>query len=181
MEFIKKNTTKIIIVLVITALVFALFKLINRGSSSANSQELKKPSATSEVNKEMSFPLRNEEKEEIGKFKYTLTSAEKREEILVQGQKAKAISGRKFLILNLKIVNEFNQSIELNTRDFVRLSVNGNKDEWLAPDIHNDPVEVQAMSTKNTRIGFPISDDDKDFVIRMGEINGEKQEFNLEF
>src|SRR3989344_3040507 len=132
-------------------------------------------------NKEFLFPLKNDKGEEVAKLKYLIEKAELRDEIVVKGQRAKAIKGRTFLILNLKIANEFNQSIEIKSRDYVRLSVNGNKDEWLAPDIHNAPVEVQAISTKYTRIGFPINDTDHDLVIRVGEINGDKEEIALKF
>jgi len=40
---------------------------------------------------------------------------------------------------------------------------------------------VQAISVKNTRLGFPISEDDKDLVIRVGEINGDKEMIKIEF
>ena len=66
----------------------------------------------------------------------------------------------------------------MNTRDYVRLTVN-NGSEWLAPDIHNDPVEIQAISTKYTRIGFPISDTDKKLKLQIGEINGDKEIVDL--
>jgi hypothetical protein len=57
--------------------------------------------------------------------------------------------------------------------------VNGNTSELLAPDIHNDPVEVQAISTKPTRVGFPINDTDKKLTLFIGEINGQKDKVEL--
>ena len=98
----------------------------------------------------------------------------------VEGKGEKVVKGRIFLFFTIKISNGYTQAIEMNTKDYARLSVNGNFDEWLAPDIHNDPVEVQAISTKYTRLGFPINENDKNLVLRIGEIEGEKQEIPLE-
>ena len=135
--------------------------------------------ATQSLDKEFSFPLKNDKSEEVSRIKYIIENVEKRDEIVVKGQRARSVKGRTFLIFNLKIVNDFNQVIQIQTRDYVRLSVNGDKNQWLAPDIHNDPVDIQAISTKLTRIGFAINDSDKNIVLRVGEINGEKEEIEI--
>ena len=135
--------------------------------------------ADQQINKEFTFPLKNDKGEEVSKIKYIIENVEKRDEIIVKGQRARSVRGRTFLIFNLKIVNDFNQVIQIQTRDYVRLSVNGDKNQWLAPDIHNDPVDIQAISTKLTRIGFAINDSDKNIVLRVGEIQGEKQELEI--
>lgn len=129
------------------------------------------------VNQEILIPLTTKEGGE--NLIYRVESVEKRNQILVQGKLQTAVAGRLFLILNVKLTNNLDQGIEINTKDYVRLKVNGSE-ELLAPDIHNDPVEVQAISTKYTRIGFPIYDTDKQFVLRMGEIKGDKVEIPLE-
>jgi hypothetical protein len=41
-------------------------------------------------------------------------------------------------------------------------------------------VEVQAISTKFTRVGFPINENDSDLKLRVGEIEGEKETIPLE-
>ena len=99
----------------------------------------------------------------------------------MKGQKARSVKGRIFFILNLKVVNDFKQKIEIQTTDYIRLSVNGNKDVWLAPDIHSDPAGIQAISTKYIKVGFAINESDKDLILRVGEINGEKEEFPVKF
>lgn len=180
----KKNIIiGIVVIAVILFLVPRLFSTENTTSQNNNTDSIRvKPAVASvDVNRTFSFPLKNDADEEVGELEYEIIKAEKLDEIVVQGSKATAVEGRTFLILNLKIKNVLNQSLEINTKDYVRLSVNGNKDDWLAPDIHNDPVKVQAISTKNTRIGFPINDSDKDLVLRVGEINGEKEEVPLNF
>jgi len=104
-------------------------------------------------------------------------------QIIVQGQRASAVNGRVFLILNLKITNNLEQTIQLNTRDYLRLIVVSNQSEQLAPDIHNDPAEVQAISTKYTRVGIALDEGDakKKIQLKIGEINGEKQTIDLNF
>lgn len=136
--------------------------------------------ASRDIAQMFSFPLRDEEGEELTNFTVELVSAEKRDEILVKGQKATAVVGRTFLILNLKITNNFDSGFSIDTKDYFRLAVNGNTNEWQAPDIHNDPVTVQAISTKMTRIGFPISDSDTQLILRVGEIGGAKQDLPLD-
>lgn len=183
MDFVTKNIKLILIGLLLLGLFVVIFTFLSKSnSSSSNSQStLKDARLAASINQEFSFPLKDETDTEVSKIKYTLESAELRSEILVKGQKATAVKGREFLIISLKITNEFSQAIELNTRDYVRLSVNGNREEWLAPDIHNDPVEIQAASTKMTRIGFPVNTDDKDMLLRIGEIEGDKEEVSLDF
>ena len=140
------------------------------------------PRATLVLNKEFQFPLKDQTGKEVTKIKYTIEQAELRNEIIVKGKRAVAVQGRTFLILNLKVVNDFNQPIEMNVRDYIRLSLNGNKAELLAPEIHNDPVTIQAISTKITRVGFPIYDTDSNIALLVGEISAaQKEELPLTF
>ncbi len=185
-KFINNKVVRIaLIVIIVFIAIIGLSRLFGGGSNTATSSQqevqVKGATAETEIGKEFAFPLTDEAGEEVANFKYLISSVELRDEIVVQGQKATAVKGRGFLIINLKITNDNDQPIELNTRDYIRLSVNGDKDEWLAPDIHNDKVEVQAISTKNTRLGFPISDSDNQLILRVGEIDGEKEEIEISF
>jgi len=140
------------------------------------------PIATVILNKEFQFPLKDDKGKEVTKIKYTIKEAELRNEIIVKGKRAVAVQGRTFLILNLKVVNDYNQALTMNVRDYIRLSLNGNKTELLAPEIHNDPVAIQAISKKDTRVGFPINDTDRNIAILVGEISAEqKVEIPLNF
>ncbi len=134
--------------------------------------------ASQELNKEFLFPLKDAKGKEISKLKYSIQKAELRDEIIIKGQKATAIKERTFLVLNLKITNDYDKSIQISARDYIRLIVN-NSSEKLAPDIHNDPVEIQAISTKFTRLGFPINDTDKNLTLQVGEIDGKKELIKL--
>lgn len=174
----------VVLGIIVFAGVVLLFK--SNSNSSAVSSNSSKPAApvakqTQEINKEYSFPIKDDSGKELSRIKYVVQTAELQDEILVKGQRAQAVQGRTFLIIDLKISNSFDKGIQINSRDYIRLIINGNKNELIAADIHNDPVEVQAISTKLTRIGFPINDTDKNLELQVGEINGKKESIKLTF
>jgi hypothetical protein len=149
-------------------------------NASDTRMEVKDAISSVDVNREFNFPLKDADGEEVSKIKYMIEKAELTDEIITEGKRATAVKGRIFLILVLKITNQYERPIEINTRDYVRLSVNANENELLAPDTHNDPVEIQAISTKFTRVGFIINDSDKDLVLHVGEIQGDKEKIELD-
>lgn len=155
----------------------------NSGSSAVagtSKTTIKEAIATQRLDREFKFPLKDEKGATLGEIKYVIENAEIRDEIVVKGKKASAVSGRTFLVLNLKITNDTNQTISMNTKDYVRLFVNGKDNEPLSPSIHNDPVVVDAISVKPTRIGFAINESDKQLKLKVGEIKGEKVEVALD-
>lgn len=147
--------------------------------SSDKRVEIKPAKATQTLNKTLEFPLNDQTGKEVSKLKYEIQNVELRDEIVVKGERATAIKGRTFLIANLKITNSFDKSIQVNVKDYIRLII-GNSNDKLAPDIHNDPVDVQAISTKLTRVGFPINEGEKVLTLQVGEIKGAKQLIKLE-
>lgn len=150
------------------------------GSQAKDSVSLEKPISEKELNKTFSFPILDNSDKEVGKIQYTIEKAALRKEFVINGQKATALEGRAFLILSVKMKNDTENTVSINTRDFVRMKVKGS-DELFAPTIHNDPVEVQAISTLPTQLGFPITDDIKEFILQIGEISGKKQTIDLKF
>jgi len=174
------------IVIVIIAVV-VIGKAVNRnaqtrmaGSSATNTPvAIAKPLAQETLNKEFDFPLKDATGKEVSKIQYEIQSAELDNQIVVKEQIATAVQGRAFLILNLKITNNYDKSVQLNTRDYVRLVVDNASDK-LAADVHNDPVDVEAISTKYTRLGFAIDSDAKDLKLEVGEIDGPKQTIQLD-
>ena len=184
-NFQNKNNPRFFLFLIVIALLifsFYLGKSLNQNSISYK-DDRPLPAATKArqiLNKEFEFPLKDGKGKEVSKIKYKIESAELQDSIIVKGQRARSVKGRTFLILNLKVSNNFTQGIEINSRDYVRLLVNSSK-ESMAADIHNDHVEVQAISTKFTRLGFPINDSDKNLMLRIGEIKGKKETVKLNF
>lgn len=159
-----------------------IVKSLNLGNNSVAGEKIDvlPARASQDINKEFTFPLKNNDGEEVSSIRMTIDKVELRDQIIISGKPATSVKGRVFLIINLKIKNEFNQTININTRDYIRLSVNNNGEEWLAPNIHNDPVEVQAISTKPTRLGFAINESDKNLELMVGEINGDKEKISLD-
>lgn len=173
-----------VIVLLIVVFVLGIFLGI-----AYESKKLKKQFANSQVlaptayarqllNKTYNFPIKDTSGKEIARLKYIIQNAELMNQILVNGQPYNAVIGKTFLILNLKLVNNSNQAIQIPTRDYVRLSTNKGQD-WLAADIHNDPVQIQAISTKFTRIGFPVNFNTQNLWLQVGEVAGKKDLIKL--
>lgn len=172
---------KVIIIAAAVIVVFFLmvFWLSSAGKSTSVSQVAAPvPLAKQQINKDFNFSVKDNTGKEITKIKYTIQSAELDNQIIIKGQQATAITGRVFLIVNLAIVNSSDKDVQVLTRNYVRLSMNKSS-EMLAPDIHNDPVDVQPISTKLTRVGFPINTTDKSLVLSVGEISGQKEVINL--
>lgn len=186
-----KKTIRLIFPIILGLIVVAAIVNVVRSLPDAKSKQetgstkLSVPDALATINleKKFDFPLKDEKGKTVGTFEYVIQSAQLQNQIIVQGQRATAVSGKVFLILNLKITNNLKQMIQLNTRDYLRLVVTSNDSEQLAPDIHNDPVEVQAISTKYTRVGIALDEVDikKNVQLKVGEIDGEKQNIDLKF
>jgi len=184
-----KKIIPIAIILVSVAIaVVGAFRLISKvsGKSSTDATPdgrvtIEGAKASVQLNKEFTFPIKDSKDKKITDLKFAIESAELRNEIIVKGKRATAIEGRTFLILNVKVNSSFNKAIQINTQDYVRLMVNGNEEEKLAPDIHNDPLVIQPTSTKFSRVGFAINDSDKNLILQVGEIDGEKTNVNIDF
>lgn len=147
--------------------------------ASANTQvTVAKPLASETLNKSFEFPLNDATGKQVSQIQYVIQSAELDDQIVVQGQIATAVQGREFLVLNLEITNNYDKAVQLNTRDYIRLIVD-NSSQKLAADIHNDPVDVEPISTKDTRLGFPIDSNYKSLTLQVGQITGPKQTIQL--
>lgn len=147
--------------------------------TSAQQVNIAKPIATETLNKNFQFPLKDANGKTVSNIQYEIQSAEFDNQVVVKGQLATAIQGKTFLVLNLQITNNYDKAVELNTRDYIRLIVDGNTDQKLAATIHNDPVDVEPISTTFTRLGFPVSTDFKTLSLEVGQIDGSKQTIPL--
>ena len=186
--FSSKSSRKLILpgaLIVIVLLVIIMFALRKSGQTSSllptNSGDkvtVDKAKSTQTLDKEYAFSLKDANGKEVSKIKYKITTVEKRDEIIVKGQKATLVDGRTFLVINLRITNNYDKPLQINARDYLRLIINNNTDK-LAPDIHNDPVDVQPLSTKETRVAFPIDDKTKSLVLQVGELVGKKETVTL--
>ena len=179
---------KLKIIIPVFSLVFilgiALFWAVKTITSSQTTQTrvtLRGATATTALNEELLLPIKDDKGKQLTKIKYFIKTAELRDEILVQGKRATTIGGRQFLILTVEITNDYEKAIQINARDFIRLSVNGDESKWVAPEIHNDPVDIRPGSTKTTRLGMTLSTSDSNLRLRIGEISGDKKVVEIKF
>lgn len=171
-----------VVIIVVLVAIFTLKNILaNRGNQTVDSRvSLREAKAKIDLNKNFSFPLKDQKGEEVSRIEYSIIDASLQDQIVSKGKSYTTVKGRTILVLNLKITNQYDKSVEINTRDYIRLAVGEDK-EYLAADIHNDPVMVQAISTKYTRLGFPIYDTDKNLKILVGEIGSDKEEVAINF
>ena len=176
-ERLPKNLNLVIIAGIFLLVAFFLGARISSGNSSGR---ISAPKAlkTENINKTFEFPILDANGKKVSDISYVLQSAELQDSFIYQGKVATAVNGREFLLFNLKITNPYTKTISITTRDYIRVKMNGSN-EQLAPEIHNDPVEIDAESTKYTRIGLPINTSDKDLIVSVGEIKGKKTEIKL--
>jgi len=177
----KKYVPVLLLVVIVAGIIAIVTGILPSKAATDARIVLRGPLATVSLNSEFSFPLKDADGKEVSRFKYIIETAELRDEIIVKGSRMVAIKGRVFLILTIKLTNDYSRALEINVRDYVRLVRAGNEQELLAADIHSDPVSIQAISTKYTRIGFPIYDTDRNVTLFIGEINGDKERVPLQF
>lgn len=177
----KKIGKFILIVLVLIALIAGIRNVATR-IAAKNSQPgvVSETAITVPIEREFTFPVYDKDKQLSDSIRYTISSAQLTKQIIIKGQPATAVKGRTFLILNLKLVNDFGQSLFLNTRNYIRVQTTSSPDK-LAPEIHNDTVEVQPLSTKLTRIGLPVDEKDREFTLYVGQLDGEKEQIYIKF
>jgi hypothetical protein len=179
-ESLKKITdNKTAVLISVIVLLFAAF-MLGRILPGGNGGQISAPkaAATQALNKEFKFPLRDDAGKKVSDISYVIQSANLQDSFIYQGKVAEAVKGRTFLIFNLKITNPYGKSIQINARDYLRVRVNGTN-EQLAPEIHNDPVQIDANATKYTRVGLPLNSTDKDIEMLVGEISGPKETIKL--
>lgn len=169
-----------VLVIFVIAIAVKALSASSAPSSTSSKVQLKEAVATKPVSKDINIIIADEDGEELDPVTMRIDNVELREEIIVQGQKATSVEGRGFLVVNLKLVNPLESGVEINTKDYLRLGEN-DSNEWLAPDIHNDPVVIQAISTKPTRVAFPVNIETRRFSLQVGEIAGEKEIIEIDF
>jgi hypothetical protein len=174
-ELMRNKAALLIGVIILISAAFLLGRMLPGGDSRVSAPA---PAATQSLNKEFKFPIRDDKGNRVSDVNYLIQSVNLQDSFIYQGKLAEAVKGRTFMIVNLKITNPYSKSIQINARDYIRVRVNGTS-EQLAPEIHNDPVQVDAKATKYTRIGLPINDTDKDIELLVGEINGSKTTIKL--
>src|SRR5262245_29780709 len=95
-------------------------KIIVNGANTNQPPQIKEHK---DINKPFTFPVKDDKGNKIAQLQYILESADIQDEIIIKGERAQAVKGRTFLILNTKIENDSNKNIQINSRDYVRISI----------------------------------------------------------
>jgi hypothetical protein len=125
------------------------------------------------LNKKYTFPIYDSASAKVGEILFVIKDVERTKEITVGNQKATTVGDRDLIVLNIELTSTQNLAAMVNTRNYVRLKVNG-EDKLIAPEFHGDPVDLQPQSSKDTRVAFSISEKDADVVLQIGELEGKK-------
>lgn len=193
------NQNTLVIVLVLLLLISfsaIIFLLIDReaapasktqsSSSGISVSELspvptvtKQSSTPIQLDRTYTFDINDRTGTKIGDFGYTIKDVQRTKEITIAGRTAQAVGDRELVILNIELKNSGNIPISVAVRNYLRLSVNG-QDKQLAPDYHNDPVDLQPQSVEDVRLGFNIAQSDHSLVLSVGELTGQKDIIKLE-
>jgi len=179
-RYLPLTTLVVVVVAVLSLFVYSIGKLMQKPSVSDPRVTILDAKASQILNRDFEFPILDGNKIEVTKLKLHFDTIDKRDQLVVNGKTATSVKGRTFLVVSIKVNNnEYGNPIQVNMSNYVRMTVNGNESELLAPEIHSDPVVIQSESTKLTRVGFPVNDSDKNIVLWVGEIKGKKEKIEI--
>jgi len=138
---------------------------------------------TAKIDKSFDFSALNNQGKPVynTKIKFRVVSSEKTNQVTVKDQVYTAKNNKLFLIVNLELKNDASSAYNILPGDLVRLTYNSDSENKYAPDLHNNLVNVAAISTKIDRIGFVIPDNAKDFKLYIGELEGKKETVSVDF
>lgn len=140
-------------------------------------EELATPTLEQEIDKVFTFQASKDEEEEVS-FQFNLTKAKKVKLVTTQGEPIGAGVDKEFLVLSLEINNGTSSILNVNSQNYIRL-VDGEKK--YAPDFYNGVIEVPALSVKKDEVAFVVPAEKKEFNLLIGPIDGEKEQFEINF
>lgn len=169
----------LILILIILAVGFGIYKLRQASGTQSQFNKIVQNNGNPSIgiNKEFNFPIYNNGKKTDKNLKLVLTTVERSDKILINGKPASAKAGRDFIILNLEITNPTQDKLNIRPVDFFRLK--DDQGQQFAADVHNDPVKAEPISIRKTRVGYIVDESRKSFKFLVGEINGDKQEIEI--
>jgi hypothetical protein len=169
---------KPILVFSVIILSFLIYRSVFQKNTTADNNQLKKVEVMVEKNFEFKA-LNNQGKAVKDKIKFKVVTAEKTNQVLVNEKLYEAKNNKMFLIVHLEYKNDTTQQLFIMPGDLVRLTYSEDKENKFAPDLHNNLISVAAISTKVDRIGFVIDEEKKNFSLIVGELDGDKEEIDI--
>lgn len=174
------NRKKLFILLIALIVLIAVFNFKIKNPSQPAT--VKPKTESTQVDKSFEFAaLNNQGKATSFKIRLKITSAERTNQVLVKDQNYTAKNNKLFLIVNLELKNDATQPLNILPGDLIRLTYNNDQDNKYAPDLHNNLVQVSAISTRIDRLGFVIPDNAKSFKLFVGELEGKKEAITVNF
>ncbi len=161
-------------------LIINLVKAVKNSSNNKSSANIAEASLSGPINLNKTFIFKTSSSGNTP-FKYTIMNASLQNQAVVAGQVVSAIQGKTFLIINLKLNNGSMTPLSINTKDYIRLIIGTDKSDLLAADFHSDPVVVQPISAKLTRLGFVVPSNIKTYQLKIGELEGNKKDVDIHF
>ena len=173
-----KHRLVVIFLIVLGVIAVAAYKLPIRNIAKVSQPQVTQSNNALAVNREFSFPIYDKDaKKTANSLKISLTEVERTDKILVNGQQASARGGKDFLVMYMEINNPTNDKLNVRPVDFFRMVDDAGNS--YAADVHNDPVKAEPISIKKTRIGYVVDESQSNFKFLVGEINGEKQNIEI--
>lgn len=139
-------------------------------------QEKFLPVAENQLDKNFDFKLNLSPEEEIN-LKMVLVNAKKVKTVATNNQPLQANPGKEFLVLTLEYENSHSQALRVDSQSFFRLIRDEKKH---AADFYNGQIELPAISVKKDEIGFVV-EGEKSFKLQVGQVEGEKEEIEINF
>lgn len=137
------------------------------------------PIATVEINRAFKFPIPGKDSTtEEGNVTFTITTAEKKDEIKVKREPRQTAKGKDYLLLRLEINNPTTGRIKFMSADYVRMIVD---DKKFAPDYHNGIVDLDPISVRKDLMAFVVDEKIKSFTMQVGPLDKEKETITVEF
>ena len=176
--FLLRHRLVVIFLMIIGVIAVAAYKLPIRNIAKVSQPQVTQSNNALAVNREFSFPIYDKDaKKTANSLKISLTEVERTDKILVNGQQASARDGKDFLVMYMEINNPTNDKLNVRPVDFFRMVDDAGNS--YAADVHNDPVKAEPISIKKTRIGYVVDESQSNFKFLVGEINGEKQNIEI--
>lgn len=177
----KKGLLLIIgIVVVILILGVSIFSGSDKTGSkvSVSSDSSAKVKATVSIGKTFEFKAINATKE-TKPVKFTVTAAERKDEIKVKDEPRSAPAGKDYLLVRIEIENELTERLAISTTDRIRLI--GANGKPFASDYNNGTVVIDPLSVRRDILAFLVDEKTKKFTFSVGELDGEKQRIEINF
>lgn len=167
----------ILLVLLLGSRIISKAGLFQKTTEKVNEEALVK--ATVDIGKSFTFQAQKIKKKGTEDVKFTLASAELKDQIRVKGVPKNADSGRQFLLLRLEIENSSTDELSITPSDLIRLVREEGK--MFAPDFHNATVIIDPLSVRKDLVSFVVPTTEKNFNFLVGELDGDKETVIVNF